>query len=283
MHKRVKALAIAGILTINNVMPTLVSCAEEMRNNFINEEVNLKNNNIEEANENIREAVVVSEDEIEVIAESEKVIVGDKLEHWEYDVDDDKKIVTLTAFKNEFITSENTILEIPSKLTTLDKQITYTVKITNLKDLFNTISKLQKVDISEIKFTCIDKNKITLNNLDYSNLFNQFVSLKKLDLQGLDTSKITNMSNLFFGCSELEELNLSGLNTSSVTNMSGMFLECLNLKTLNLNGLDTSNVTDMTSMFAYCSSLNELNIDNLNTSNVRNVANIFFECSNLTK
>jgi len=78
-----------------------------------------------------------------------------------------------------------------------------------------------------------------------------------LDLSGLDTSNVTDMSGMFSGMSASDEssglsLNLSGWDTSNVTDMSGMFsgMSGLEWLDLNLSGWDTGNVTDMHGMFS---------------------------------
>ena len=86
-------------------------------------------------------------------------------------------------------------------------------------------------------------------------MFYRCSSLTSLDLSGLDTSGVTNMSEMFYRCSSLASLDLSGLDTSGVTNMSEMFYRCSSLASLDLSGLDTSGVTNMSNMFSGCSSL----------------------------
>ena len=54
-------------------------------------------------------------------------------------------------------------------------------------------------------------------------MFNDCPKLASLDLSGLDTSDVTNMSNMFSYCWSLTSLDLSPLDTSNVTNMRGMF------------------------------------------------------------
>ena len=86
------------------------------------------------------------------------------------------------------------------------------------------------------------------------------------------------MSLMFNECSSLKKLNINNLNTNKVKEMSWMFNYCNSLDKLNLSNFDTSNVTDMDNMFRYCSSLKELNLDNFNTQQA-NVENMFLGCS----
>lgn len=102
--------------------------------------------------------------------------------------------------------------------------------------------------------------KVTLSTDDlsqsfYGNLKQDFKHLKSMDLSGLDTSKVTNMSYMFANCYALESLDLTGITTDNVTDMRYMFSECNNLKKLDVSKFNTSNVTNMRNMFAQCSDL----------------------------
>ena len=137
-------------------------------------------------------------------------------------------------------------------------------------------------------------------------------SITHLDLQGIDTSKVKNMSHIFQGGkSFLEELNLGSfntsnvedmsymfnlfnpapgsavtnidltkLNTSKVKNMKGMFYNTQWVTTLDASVMDTSNVEDMEEMFKY-SSIKTLNMTGLDVSKVTTMKNMF-ESSSIT-
>ena len=49
---------------------------------------------------------------------------------------------------------------------------------------------------------------------------------------------------MFKGCKSLKELNVNNFNTSKVEDMYFMFCGCISLKELNLNNFNTNNVTD---------------------------------------
>lgn len=109
-----------------------------------------------------------------------------------------------------------------------------------------------------------------------------YTQLKKVDLSGLDTSGVTDMSWMFANCTSLETVDLSGFDTSNVTDMEFMFLNCSSLKELDVSGFDTSNVTHMLAMFARCSSLTSLDLSNFDTSNAIYMDGMFDECTSLT-
>ena len=112
-------------------------------------------------------------------------------------------------------------------------------------------------------------------------MFNDCPKLASLDLSGLDTSDVTNMSNMFSYCWSLTSLDLSPLDTSNVTNMRGMFSECSSLASLDLSPLDTSNVTDMSSMLRGCSRISSFDLSPLDTSNVTDMSYMLSGCSKL--
>lgn len=118
-------------------------------------------------------------------------------------------------------------------------------------------------------------------------MFYQCGHLTSIDLTGLDTSEVTDMSRMFatmddWGGCELTSLDLSGLDTGKVQNMQGMFAGCKNLASLDVSGFDTSKVMDMSEMFIDCSSLTALNLKNFNTSNVTDMNGMFGGCKSLS-
>ncbi|EBF5120159.1 BspA family leucine-rich repeat surface protein [Listeria monocytogenes] len=117
--------------------------------------------------------------------------------------------------------------------------------------------------------------------LTTENMFKYCSSLTELDVSGLDTSAVTNMTEMFYGCNALKELDASNFDTSSVTDMNSMFISCSALEKLDVSNFDTSSVTDMNSMFRGCSALEKLDVSNFDTSSVTNMNNMFFACAGL--
>ena len=105
--------------------------------------------------------------------------------------------------------------------------------------------------------------------------------LKTLNVSGLDTSQVANMSNMFYACMGLTSLDLSNFDTSQVTNMSDMFGGCMGLTSLDVSNWNTSQVTNMSNMFNYCTSLTSLDVSNFNTSQVTTMDGMFIGCESL--
>ena len=70
-----------------------------------------------------------------------------------------------------------------------------------------------------------------------------------------------NSSYMFYD-TDLHSIDLSGLDSSRVTNMSSMFAYSGNLQTLDASYLDTSNVTNMSSMFENCGNIETIYVSN---------------------
>ena len=85
-------------------------------------------------------------------------------------------------------------------------------------DYYNTLVSL--------KIGTTDK-KVTLGTNSLQRAFYElscrFTKLETIDLSGLDASNVIDMSGMFFGCRSIKEINLNGFNTSRVIYMNQMF------------------------------------------------------------
>lgn len=86
--------------------------------------------------------------------------------------------------------------------------------VTQMSYFASDAEQLQSVDFSEFKATGL---------VDINRAFNSCGSLTVLDLGGMNTSKVTNMSSMANSCSALKYVNLSGWTTEALTNNSSMF------------------------------------------------------------
>lgn len=111
-----------------------------------------------------------------------------------------------------------------------------------------------------------------------NNMFYNCHSLKNVDTENLDTSKVTTMHQMFRDCHALEELDTSSFDTSKVTSMYCMFSKCYSLEELNLQNFNTSKVTNMGYMFSACRSLEKVNVSKFDTAKVSNMEGMFRWC-----
>ena len=111
-----------------------------------------------------------------------------------------------------------------------------------------------------------------------SQLFANLPFAESMDLSGLDTSAVTEMSSMFSGCSSLASLDLSCFDTRSLaddkyrSSMSSMFSGCASLQAVDLSSFDTPSVTDMSLVFNGCESLETLDLSSFDTSKVENMS-----------
>ena len=142
-----------------------------------------------------------------------------------------------------------------------------------------------------------DLNKNDLSDL--SGLFTNMPNLKEVNVTGLVTDKVENVSRMFYNDSALTTIvGLDTWDTSNVTDMSYIFASFTNpttdnhkpqglehtgsLKALDLSGWKTSNVTNMACMFTGQNHLETLKgLSNWNTSKVTNMAQMFHGLSKL--
>ena len=129
-------------------------------------------------------------------------------------------------------------------------------------------------DCTNISLEGIDTSKMT----DMSYMFYRDSNLTSLDLSGLDTSNVTDMSYMFYNCYYLPELDLSSFNTGKVTNMAYMFTKCGKATKINFSSFDTSQVTNMDSMFYETPSLEELDLSSFDTGKVTDMSSMFSGC-----
>ena len=133
-------------------------------------------------------------------------------------------------------------------------------------------------ELTDIDLGGLDTSEVT----DMSGMFDDCVKLTHLDVSGFDTAKVTNMQGMFWECSSLTSLDVSGFDTSEVKNMVGMFWYCSSLTSIDLSEFDTQNVTVMGSMFSGCGNLTSLDLSSLDTHNVTGMYGMFSNCDSLT-
>ena len=131
-----------------------------------------------------------------------------------------------------------------------------------------------KEEITEVKV----RGKITLPmNTSLEGMFKDCVNLESVELIGLDTSEVSNMSSMFENCQKLTELDLTSFNTTKVEDMSRMFYGCKILSRLDLTSFTTVRAKDMRNMFSKCRNLHTINLgDRFST-----VGNGSTSCGNL--
>ena len=97
-------------------------------------------------------------------------------------------------------------------------------------------------------------------------MFSDCTNLVSVDLSGLDTPQVTDMTCMFYGCAALKTVNFQGVDASNVTSMSSMFNECSSIKSIDLSGINAARVTNIHTLFNNCFALESVDISSFTGS-----------------
>ena len=123
---------------------------------------------------------------------------------------------------------------------------------------------------------------IILGGAECMSLFQECQSLVYVDLSGIITQNLTNMSTMFKNCQKLETVIFgNGFDTSNVTMMGDLFRYDIKLSHVEFGNFDTRKVQYMSEMFAECTSLTEIDISSFEPASATTVAGMFYQCTNL--
>ena len=216
---------------------------------------------------------------------------------WSKETDNVNNTVTLKSYNGSASSGQVNII-IPATMMIEDKE--YNVVLNGI----GTSKKLEAVIVEDGVVAGSGAGKLFQ--------YNRYI--KKVDLVGLDTSQISDMSQMFYQCDSLVEADLHGINTSNVTDVSDMFRYSGNLKRLVLCGFDLSNATgfdtmlnlttpsdnkliyldvtgwklpernaDISGLFDNLSKLTSIDLSGWeNTSAITDMSELFSSCSSLT-
>ena len=138
-----------------------------------------------------------------------------------------------------------------------------------------------QTNLASVDLEKLDTSKVTTMEA----MFYAAIKLKTIDLRNFDTTSLEDMDAMFssystYGDMSLTSLDLSHFDTSKVTSMEQVFQRCRDLKTLNLTGWDTKKVTNMRYMFTQVGynseSLEILGLSGFDTSSVTDMSNMFY-------
>lgn len=123
-------------------------------------------------------------------------------------------------------------------------------------------------------------------NEDSSNMFSGLGDVERIDMTGINTSRVKNMSSMFYSGKNLyKHIELGSFDTSNVEDMSYMFTTngkktMENIDPIDFSRFNTSKVKNMEHMFSN-SFLPSLDIRNFDTSNVENMGWMFDSLKNI--
>ncbi len=154
------------------------------------------------------------------------------------------------------------------------------VKVGTLSSGINVYQK--STNPTEIAFA----GKSIFADVAEEGLFSNLASLTSITFINFDTSITTSMRRWFAGNSSLATLDLSGLDTTKVTDISGMFNSCSKLVNLTVFST-TTKVTKIAGIFSGCISLKTLDLSDWHLDEISfdstGLKNMLKECTGLTK
>ena len=142
------------------------------------------------------------------------------------------------------------------------------------EELKDIISKRIKEEGNKVDLNDIDTSKIT----DMSNLFEK--TNFNGDISNWDVSNVKDMVEMFWGCKNFNS-DISNWDVSKVTNMNSMFDGCV-IFNKDISTWDVSNVTDMYGMFELCESFNQ-DISTWDVSKVEDIRDMFSGCKSFNQ
>ena len=126
------------------------------------------------------------------------------------------------------------------------------------------------------------------NITDLSNLFNNVGTITYIDLNNLDTSKVTTMTGMCTGCFALKEIHMNKCSAESLTAMINMFNSCSVLTTVDFGNYKdslfrpTSKLKDIRNMFNWCRSITSIDMSMFDLSGVTLWGFTWGNCLSLT-
>lgn len=114
--------------------------------------------------------------------------------------------------------------------------------------------------------TSVDLTGLNTSNVtDMSNMFSNRRGITQLDFNNFDFSNITAVYNMFYNCTNLLEINLSNFTGKKLTDsgfgINSTFDVCINVKKIDLSNFEPVEAIDTRNAFASCYKLEELYLD----------------------
>lgn len=126
------------------------------------------------------------------------------------------------------------------------------------------------------------------NVTSLEHLFANITSVTYVDLNELDTSKVTTMTGMCMGCTNLVQCLMSKCRADSLLYMINTFNSCTVLKFVDFGSYVTGqfkpkNLVDIRNMFNWCHTITSINMSMFNLSNVTLYGACWAHCSALVE
>ena len=159
-----------------------------------------------------------------------------------------------------------------TKIGKYEVKIKFNEPIVNGKCMFENCKTIKKIDgnnfnASKLKFT--DK------------MFSECDKLEEIKIDKWKVSNVESMSSMFEKCKALKEFIAPEWKTKNVKIMDYIFEECSSLRKIDITNWNMKNVTSIDSMFYNCILLEKLDVSKWNTDNIQTTRNLFYNCQKL--
>lgn len=143
-------------------------------------------------------------------------------------------------------------------------------KPTTLNSMFSGCTALKSIDLTGLN---------TSNVTDISYIFDSCKSLENVPtgFTSLNTNKVstTNARHIFNGCESIKEIDLSSMSFPLVTSLYYWFSKCKKAKVIKLPTFGSKKITTLEGLFSGCDNLQQIDFNNLDTSKVVNANRLF--------
>lgn len=136
-------------------------------------------------------------------------------------------------------------------------------KTTNMSSMFNSSNSIYY----KINIDGMDTSNVENMAYMFANGVNANTTTAPIDISHLNTSKVKSMSSMFFG-SFASAINMSGIDTSNVEDISFIFQGAKKVTSLNLANLNVTKVRNIIQPFYDMSSLTHLDLSNWNLASI---------------
>lgn len=245
-----------------------------------------------------------------------ELIDGDGVILWDIDCREDLKSVRIPSFitkysrsftfggsyYEEIIIESDAKLDIRSVFNSLESERVYIkfkgLEVSDVRGMFNGCKMLEDIKIDgldvvgeRIEIDNLYKGCSRLKSVDLSyirgtvrSMIGVFSGCRMLEgvygLDGIDASKVKDISNLYYGCKSMAYIDIDKLGIKKLCRCNRLISGCEGLKELRISGTDMSQVTDMLEMYHNCG-LKEINISKLDLSDIEEISGLFSDCRDL--
>lgn len=172
-----------------------------------------------------------------------------------------KELILPDNFMSEKVNEAESAFECCTKLLKLDVSKWNPINLRNASKMFQTCGAegCEFIGFEKLKFP-----KLT----NATQMFH-LSKIDSIDMRNWDFGKVLSTYNMFSECNFLKEVNMDGLQTHSLVEMTSMFYKCRTLQIVSAENMFVDKVIHMSCMFKDCKELHTVNISSWRPVSVR--------------